>query len=70
MKLLPLIDDTPRPYDHPKQKWRYVVTRGSRPSREVWARCASAARYAVSKMDYPNNAIYYAGFYRARRIKP
>ena len=70
MKLLPIIDDTPVPYDYPRRKWLYEVIRNGLGRRVVWARCPSAARYAVSKMDHPNNAIYYSGFYRARRVKP
>jgi len=68
VRLLPLIDDTPKPYDHPKQLWRYrVVHTGRRDDEIVWARSSGAARYAVAKRHHPLNAIYYAGGYRARR---
>ena len=71
MKLLPIIDDTPVPYDHPKRLWWYKVTHYRKPGTWwVWARSSGAARYAIAKRFHPLNAIYYAGGYLARRDKP
>lgn len=67
MKLLPIIDDRPRPYDRPVRLWLYRVTRFRDGVTFVWARSSAAARYKAAKERHPTNAIWYSGGYRARR---
>jgi hypothetical protein len=57
-------------YDHPVREWLYRVTRFRDGVVFVWARSSGAARYKAAKERHPNNAIWYAGGYRAERAKP
>jgi hypothetical protein len=70
MKLLPLIDDRPKPHDHPKPLWWFEVSHPKHDTRTILARNHAAARYAVSKIDNSRlNAIYYSPSYKAKKVR-
>lgn len=81
MRLLPIIDDTPKPYDHPVCEWEYRVefiapgARGVGGAREVFhvsAATASKAKYAAAVALYGRINAMYACWHRcvsSRRVK-